>query len=210
MAYPRPIFNRSPLWRRAVRHLAPEDSDWRGRCARQSACASHGKLCSRSDRLELTNFLKTWLDERLFGWSHSAKRGTSAWAGSQSTEVSRNGTPDVSSDEEGDYDNVLGYLSMSAGTSAGLHTRSRSQQSSYANLQKLRKQPPNASAISLETNGFHADGDEATPSEHDGLHFRKSRVRKEGPSNGSAVMDDVNHKNDTTGNSKQEEDPKSQ
>ncbi|KAI0302000.1 glycerol-3-phosphate O-acyltransferase [Russula brevipes] len=54
-----------------------------------------------------------WLDERLFGWSRSAGRGTSAWAGPQprSRDVSRSASPEVSDDEDtGDYDNVLGIL----------------------------------------------------------------------------------------------------
>lgn len=82
-------------------------------------------------------FFQTWLDERLFGWSRSAKHGTSAWAGgTRSTEISRQpsraATPDTSSDEEGDYDNILGVVEKGA-------SRSRSRQNSYADLQKLRK-----------------------------------------------------------------------
>ncbi|TFY74185.1 hypothetical protein EWM64_g9828, partial [Hericium alpestre] len=48
----------------------------------------------------------TWLDERLFGWSRSAQRGTSAWAGgTRSQDISRAATPDVSDEEDtGDYD----------------------------------------------------------------------------------------------------------
>ena len=84
-------------------------------------------------------FHQTWLDERLFGWSKSANRGTSAWAGAtRSQEISRAATPDSSEDEEvADYDNVLGYLPAYEGTPHG-HHRSRSKQSSYADLQKLR------------------------------------------------------------------------
>lgn len=84
-------------------------------------------------------FHQTWLDERLFGWSKSANRGTSAWAGAtRSQEISRAATPDLSEDEEvADYDNVLGYLPIDEGAPHG-HHRSRSKQNSYADLQKLR------------------------------------------------------------------------
>ena len=84
-------------------------------------------------------FHQTWLDERLFGWSKSANRGTSAWAGAtRSQEISRAATPDLSEDEEvADYDNVLGYLPIYEGAPHG-HHRIRSKQNSYADLQKLR------------------------------------------------------------------------
>ena len=84
-------------------------------------------------------FHQTWLDERLFGWSKSANRGTSAWAGAtRSQEISRAATPDLSEDEEvADYDNVLGYLPIYEGAPHG-HSRVQSRQSSYADLQKLR------------------------------------------------------------------------
>lgn len=84
-------------------------------------------------------FHQTWLDERLFGWSKSANRGTSAWAGAtRSQEISRAATPDLSEDEEvADYDNVLGYLPIYEGAPHG-HHRIRSRQNSYADLQKLR------------------------------------------------------------------------
>ena len=83
-------------------------------------------------------FHQTWLDERLFGWSKSANRGTSVWAGAtRSQEISRAATPDLSEDEEvADYDNVLGYLPIYEGAPHGHRIRSR--QSSYADLQKLR------------------------------------------------------------------------
>lgn len=84
-------------------------------------------------------FHQTWLDERLFGWSKSANRGTNAWAGAtRSQEISRAATPDLSEDEEvADYDNVLGYLPIYEGAPHG-HHRIRSRQNSYADLQKLR------------------------------------------------------------------------
>ena len=37
---------------------------------------------------------QTWLDETLFGWTRSARRGTSAWAGSHAHDTSRAPTPD--------------------------------------------------------------------------------------------------------------------
>jgi glycerol-3-phosphate O-acyltransferase/dihydroxyacetone phosphate acyltransferase len=56
----------------------------------------------------------TWLDERLFGWSRSTRRGTSAWGGytnASSRAASGPASPDVSDDEDhGDYDNVINYL----------------------------------------------------------------------------------------------------
>jgi len=82
-----------------------------------------------------------WLDERLFGWSRSAGRGTSAWAGSlpRSRDVSRAASPEVSDDEDtGDYDNVLGILRLDDGKATPNRAGSRSQHGSYADLQKLR------------------------------------------------------------------------
>lgn len=82
----------------------------------------------------------TWLDERLFGWSRSAKRGTSAWGGG-SEHPSRMGTPSVSDDEDGgDYDNVIGMLSPHE-EQMSMAGNPRSRQSSYADLQRLRMAP---------------------------------------------------------------------
>ncbi|KIK08660.1 hypothetical protein K443DRAFT_84557 [Laccaria amethystina LaAM-08-1] len=86
----------------------------------------------------------TWIDERLFGWTRSAKRGTSAWGGFSGDEVSRVGTPDETDDEDtGDYDNVAGIVSAASDQLSSGST-SRSRQSSYADLQRLRitPQPP--------------------------------------------------------------------
>lgn len=78
----------------------------------------------------------TWLDERLFGWSRSAKNGTSVWGG-HSTDVSHRGTPNETDDEDHpDYDNVLGYFPDAL--TSPLATKSRSRTSSYADLQRLR------------------------------------------------------------------------
>jgi glycerol-3-phosphate O-acyltransferase/dihydroxyacetone phosphate acyltransferase len=77
----------------------------------------------------------TWIDERLFGWSRSAKRGTSAWSGLSGDETSRIGTPDDTDEEDtGDYDNVVGIVASSEDINAKL----RSRQSSYADLQRFR------------------------------------------------------------------------
>jgi glycerol-3-phosphate O-acyltransferase/dihydroxyacetone phosphate acyltransferase len=77
----------------------------------------------------------------LFGWSRSAGRGTSAWAGPllRSRDSSRAASPEVSDDEDtGDYDNVLGILHSDDGQASPNRAGSRSQHGSYADLQKLR------------------------------------------------------------------------
>ncbi|KAI0709102.1 glycerol-3-phosphate O-acyltransferase [Earliella scabrosa] len=126
----------------------------------------------------------TWLDERLFGWSRSATRGTSAWAGTRSNEISRAATPDASDEEdEPDYDNIL---AVPTGDGHSLTTRPRSQRSSYADMQRLRRTnsatntngggllsplSPTDSAATVATGEKHADAD--------GLHFRgQTRARK--------------------------------
>ncbi|KAH9001300.1 glycerol-3-phosphate O-acyltransferase [Lactarius akahatsu] len=83
----------------------------------------------------------SWLDERLFGWSRSAGRGTSAWADppSKSPDISRPTSPDASDGEDtGDYDTVLGVLRSDDGHVTPNRARSRSHHGSYADLQKLR------------------------------------------------------------------------
>ena len=68
---------------------------------------------------------KTWLDERLFGWSQSADA---------SREVSRAGSPKGSDDEDGgDYDDLL-----KGAQPEGTSSKTQSQRGSYADLQKLR------------------------------------------------------------------------
>ncbi|KAF8582673.1 glycerol-3-phosphate O-acyltransferase [Ramaria rubella] len=79
----------------------------------------------------------TWLDERLFGWSRSAHRGTSAWGGPSSLDTSQAATPDNSDDEEGDYDNVIDYLGSYVGTSTS-RSKSKSLRGSYADLQQFK------------------------------------------------------------------------
>lgn len=77
----------------------------------------------------------TWIDERLFGWSRSAKRGTSAWSGFSGDEASRIGTPDETDEEDtGDYDNVVGIVA----SGEDLNAKLKSRQSSYADIQRLR------------------------------------------------------------------------
>lgn len=81
----------------------------------------------------------TWLDERLFGWSRSTRRGTSAWGGgTPMTELSRAATPDASDSEEGDYEHVISYLGSYTGDNASYRTRSRSLKGSYADLHLLK------------------------------------------------------------------------
>ena len=83
---------------------------------------------------------QTWLDERLFGWTRSPSRGTSAWAGNGSTDPSRAASPDATEDEsedEGDYEQLLGYIPIEGDWSPP-RSRSRSMRSSYADLQQLK------------------------------------------------------------------------
>ncbi|KAH9484305.1 putative acyltransferase [Psilocybe cubensis] len=85
----------------------------------------------------------TWIDERLFGWSRSARRGTSAWGG-HVDDLSRINTPDDSDEEDtGDYDNVVGVLGTDDQHLAAVY-KSRSRQSSFADLQRLRMAPMTA------------------------------------------------------------------
>ncbi|THH14858.1 hypothetical protein EW146_g5540 [Bondarzewia mesenterica] len=143
----------------------------------------------------------TWLDERLFGWSRSAKRGTSAWAGgTYSQDISRAPTPDVSDDEDtGDYDNVLGILPGEGYLTPNRH-RSRSHHSSYADLQKFRMtatqqsgqgkamRSPQLAVQPLPDNQTHPVGQGESPTEYEGLHHRQThRGRKPSLSDSVAV-----------------------
>lgn len=81
----------------------------------------------------------TWVDERLFGWTHSARRNLSS-TGSASGAPSHINTPEVSDDEDeglGDYENVIGYLHKYEQDSLP-KKGSRSNHTSYADLQQLR------------------------------------------------------------------------
>ena len=92
----------------------------------------------------------TWLDERLFGWSHSSKRGTSAWGGTTPSQMSsRPETPDISDDEDhGDYDHVVHILHAYEDTS---RNKIRSRHGSYADLQKLRMSNSASTGIESES-----------------------------------------------------------
>lgn len=126
----------------------------------------------------------TWIDERLFGWSRSAKRGTSAWGGMSGDETSRVGTPDDTDEEDtGDYDNVIGLIPGGYEQASAIQ-KSRSRQSSYADLQRLRLAPlaqPTTSGIATQASPAQAESTE-------GLHFRTShRVRRDSLSDGVPV-----------------------
>lgn len=94
------------------------------------------------------------MDERLFGWSRTAQRGTSAWGGSTPThDISRPETPapDESDEEDhGDYDHVIGYLPAYEDASRG---KPRSRQGSYADLQRLRMTSSNQTGPSSASSG---------------------------------------------------------
>ncbi|KAH8827842.1 glycerol-3-phosphate O-acyltransferase [Flagelloscypha sp. PMI_526] len=108
----------------------------------------------------------TWLDERLFGWSRSSRRGS--WGGETPLSV---GTPNDSDDEDGgDYEPVLrvidGLSAPSSGLSGLKKSDSRSRQGSYADLQRLKMTAGNASSSSsntastgLQTPGHSHDGE---------------------------------------------------
>lgn len=116
----------------------------------------------------LTYVSKSWLDERLFGWSRSANRGTSAWDGSSSHDASRVATPDASeSEDDGDYEHVLGYLPSEGGDASPSRLRSRSLRSSYADLQQL-KQMSSSGVIAASGR----EDDHASQIENSGLHMR--------------------------------------
>lgn len=132
---------------------------------------------------------QTWLDERLFGWSRSANRGTSAWAGggTRSQEISRSATPDLSDEEdEPDYDNLI----VPSAEGSTLASNPRSQRSSYADITRLRR---TSSAANTHALGFTPTSPTANATgEHsadlDGLHFRgQGRARKASLSDGVPV-----------------------
>lgn len=114
----------------------------------------------------------TWIDERLFGWSHSASRGTSVWGSGSLLSASNStthseapstiGTPNDTDDEDGgDYDPVLRVINdhhfpqsplSSSGGGGGEASNgtnglkrpgaNRSRQGSYADLQRLKMSAP--------------------------------------------------------------------
>ena len=76
----------------------------------------------------------TWIDERLFGWTRSSKRGTSVWAGVEDSSRSNTPAPDETDEEDvGDYDNVVGLI-----PSNDDQDKTRSRQNSYADLQRIK------------------------------------------------------------------------
>ncbi|KAF8902154.1 glycerol-3-phosphate O-acyltransferase [Mucidula mucida] len=107
------------------------------------------------------NHPMTWLDERLFGWSHSATRGTNAWAGDATPHPPAESEPVESDDSDsGDYEHKVG-------------NGKRSRTSSYADLQKLKLAP--FSTVVLPTSLPPAK----TPTgELDGIHFTRVHERK--------------------------------
>jgi len=117
----------------------------------------------------------TWLDERLFGWSRSAKRGTSAWGGG-SEYPSRAASPSVSDDEEtGDYDHVIRLLPPHE-EPLNNNGNPRSRQSSYADLQRLRMGPLSQIQTSQIPPLDMSTADNSSPTQ---LHYR---VRSRRPS----------------------------
>jgi len=112
----------------------------------------------------------TWIDERLFGWSRSAKHGTSAWSGLHTPNAdSQSATPNESDGEETpDYDNVLGYFPEQEQLGTPHGPKSRSRNNSYADLQKLRM-----------TNAEVGTNPVSPPVDGSGLHPRHAhRTRK--------------------------------
>jgi glycerol-3-phosphate O-acyltransferase/dihydroxyacetone phosphate acyltransferase len=92
----------------------------------------------------------TWIDERLFGWTRSSKRGTSAWSGVD--DPSRANTPDETDEEDaGDYDDVVGLIATNDDQGFATH-KVRSRQSSYADLQRVRLNPTDASSHNQSSN----------------------------------------------------------
>ncbi len=117
------------------------------------------------------NHPMTWLDERLFGWSHSATRGTNAWAGDATPHPPAESEPVESDDSDfGDYEHVIGFI-PDGDQKVGNGKRSRT--SSYADLQKLKLAP--FSTVVLPTSLPPAK----TPTgELDGIHFTRVHERK--------------------------------
>jgi glycerol-3-phosphate O-acyltransferase / dihydroxyacetone phosphate acyltransferase len=146
---------------------------WSYRRPREPSHPSNGQYSQLHPGI--ADHVQTWIDERLFGWSRSAKHGTSAWAGTSSHEASHAGTPDDSDeDDAGDLDEVVEFNPSYDETpgSPNLH-KSRSRQGSYADLQRLRM---TSAEGNLET--LHAAGSTSTTG-IDALRLRQAhRVRR--------------------------------
>lgn len=131
----------------------------------------------------------TWIDERLFGWSRSAKRGTSAWGGFSGDEGSRLATPDESDDEDvGDYDNVIGII-PTADDQHSPAQKSRSHQNSYADLQRLRLSPlPQPTDVARRSDTAGSSTAMSSTETEAGLNLRQvHRTRRESLSDGVPV-----------------------
>jgi glycerol-3-phosphate O-acyltransferase/dihydroxyacetone phosphate acyltransferase len=134
----------------------------------------------------------TWIDERLFGWSRSAKRGTSAWGGFSGDEGSRLPTPDETDDEDsGDYDNVIGIIPTGDDQlhPAQKSQKSRSRQSSYADLQRLRLSPlPRPSDTVQQSESVGSSTAMLSTEAEAGMNLRQGhRTRRESLSDGVSV-----------------------
>lgn len=104
----------------------------------------------------------TWMDERLFGWSRTARRGTD-------TPANRLQTPDESEEEDyWDYDHVINFIPAYEDASLG---KLRGRQGSYADLQRLRMGSGNQTSIPVSSSGVQISGGQS-------VHIR-SRKHKE-------------------------------
>lgn len=135
VAYGSPFIETATSADKSPRHTKPLETSG---SASLSPYGKFSTLPGHSLILQSKYLNQTWLDEKLFGWSTSSKRGTNAWAGSPAPST-RATTPEMLTDneeeeEEPDYDDMFQFLeakSLNAG---------RSRTSSYADLQKLRNQ----------------------------------------------------------------------
>ncbi|KIY73050.1 hypothetical protein CYLTODRAFT_440129 [Cylindrobasidium torrendii FP15055 ss-10] len=121
----------------------------------------------------------TWLDERLFGWSHSATRAA-PWSDPETRAPSPVETDhdDEGDDDFGDYEQVIGFLPEPSKLGHG-----RSRANSYADLQKLKLAP--LAGLRLPTSLPPG----TTPAvELDGIHFTQVRERRPPPSGRQVSM----------------------
>jgi glycerol-3-phosphate O-acyltransferase/dihydroxyacetone phosphate acyltransferase len=129
----------------------------------------------------------TWIDERLFGWTRSSKRGTSAWSGIE--DPSRANTPDESDEEDaGDYDDVVGLIPPNDDQDT------RSRQNSYANLQRLRMNSASAThplkSDYKSSNALNMNRQLDEPEESSRLlHRRRSTLSDDVPVESIAAID---------------------
>ena len=97
---------------------------------------------------------------------------------------SRIASPNASeSEDEGDYEHILGYLDNADGTPSRL--QSRSLRSSYADLQQLKITPITASGAKTRGRGKETS---ISPTDENGLHHRLGhRERRESLNDGVSV-----------------------